>query len=194
MAFGCSGCRGGAGFVSGYESVAGQIKSALHSLGCHTVAVTGHSLGAAKAILAVYQLAKDGYAITTSYVFGEPRVGNGAFQGAFHNAVHARVFRVVHGQDPIVKLGAPGSSAVGTEIYQPGNSVLTDHLHYSGVHMTPCMPDGLPGGAAAEEEGERAAQAAEHAAENVPGGAEAVHHAESAARCCLNQQWSCCIP
>lgn len=192
--FGCSGCRVGAGFVSGYESVAGQIKGALHSLGCHSVAVTGHSLGAAKAILGMYELAKSGFHIDTSYVFGEPRMANGAFHGSFHSVVHAPVFRVVHGKDPIVALGGPGASAVGSEIYEAGNSPLTDHLHYAGVSMTTCMPDGVPGGAAAERAGEEAAHAAEHVAHEVPGGEQVVHAAESAAECCMRMKWSCCFP
>jgi len=192
--FGCSGCRVGAGFVSGYESVAGQIKGALHSLGCHSVAVTGHSLGAAKAILGMYELAKSGFHMHTSYVFGEPRMANGAFHGSFHSVVHAPVFRVVHGKDPIVALGGPGASAVGSEIYEAGNSPLTDHLHYAGVSMTTCMPDGVPGGAAAERAGEEAAHAAEHVAHEVPGGEQVVHAAESAAECCMRMKWSCCLP
>lgn len=192
--FGCSGCRVGAGFVSGYESVAGQIKGALHSLGCHSVAVTGHSLGAAKAILGMYELAKSGFHMHTSYVFGEPRMANGAFHGSFHSVVHAPVFRVVHGKDPIVALGGPGASAVGKEIYEAGNSPLTDHLHYAGVSMTTCMPDGVPGGAAAERAGEEAAHAAEHVAHEVPGGEQVVHAAESAAECCMRMKWSCCFP
>lgn len=127
--FGCSGCRVGAGFKSGYHAVAGRIKDALKSLGCHSVAVTGHSLGAAKAILCMYDLATSGFHITTSYVFGEPRLCNGAFQDSFDSVVHAPVFRVVHGKDPIVHLGGPGAHHVGREIYKPGNSRLTDHLH-----------------------------------------------------------------
>jgi len=180
----CSGCRVGAGFVAGYSSLAGQVKSVLRNSGCTSVAVTGHSLGAANAILALYDLATDGFSIVTSYVFGEPRVGNAAFQQAFDSVVHASVFRVVHGQDPIQDLGAAGAVHVGTKIYEPGNSILTDHQHYSGVHMTPCMSDGLPGGAAAEQ----AAEAAAHAAEQV---AEAAAHA---VHCCLRMEWSCCNP
>jgi len=176
--FGCPGCRVGAGFKSGYYAVAGQIKGALHRSGCRSVAVTGHSLGAAKAILCMYDLAKSGFHITTSYVFGEPRVGNGAFQASFRSVVHAAVFQVVHGKDPIVPLGAPGAHHVGREIYEPGNSRLTDHLHYAGVDMTRCMP-GLPGpgGAAVEKAGEKVFKTA-----------------ESAAQCCLRLQLSCCIP
>jgi len=174
--FSCSGCRVGAGFKSGYYAVAGQIKGALHSLGCHSVAVTGHSLGAAKAILCMYDLAKSGFHITTSYVFGEPRVGNSVFRDSFHSVVHASVFQVVHGKDPIVTSGGPGAHHVGSEIYEPGNSRLTDHLHYEGVDMSKCTPDGVPGGSAAEKRGEKAVRAA-----------------ESAAQCCLHFKWSCCI-
>merc|ERR1712151_1278746 len=145
--FGCPGCRVGLGFKSGYEAVAGQIKGALHSLGCHSVAVTGHSLGAAKAILCMYDLAKSGFHVATSYVFGEPRVGNGAFVAAFNSVVRTSVFRVVHGLDPIVKLGGPGAQNVGREIYEHGESSTTDHLHYAGADMATCMPRGLPGGA-----------------------------------------------
>jgi len=174
--FGCPGCKVGAGFKSGYYAVAGRIKGALHSSGCHSVAVTGHSLGAAKAVLCMYDLAQSGFHITTSYVFGEPRVGNRAFQASFQAVVHASVFQVVHGRDPIVALGAPGAHHVGREIYEAGNSPLTDHLHYAGVDMTRCMP-GVPGGAAVEKAGEKV-----------------VRKAESAAQCCLRLQWSCCIP
>merc|ERR1712060_890858 len=173
----CPGCRVGAGFKSGYNAVAGQIKGALHSSGCHSVAVTGHSLGAAKAILCMYDLAKSGFHVTTSYVFGEPRVGNGAFLASFSSVVHASVFQVVHGKDPIVPLGGPGARHVGREIYEPGNSRLTDHLHYAGVDMTRCMPGGAPGGAAREKRGEERAR-----------------KAESAVRCCLRFQLDCCIP
>lgn len=168
---GCPGCRVGSGFLSGWRSVAGPVKGALRRLGCRSVAVTGHSLGAARAVLAAYDLARDGFRITTSYVFGEPRVGNGAFLSAFRRTVHAQVFRVVHGRDPVAGTGNHGAHCVGSEIYEPGNSVLTDHLHYSGVAMTPCMPDGVPGGARWEREGE---------------------HAGRTFECCARFEWSCC--
>jgi len=173
---GCPGCRVGAGFKFGYKAVARRIKGALHRLGCHAVAVTGHSLGAAKAILCMYDLAKSGFHVTTSYVFGEPRVGNGAFVAAFNSVVRTSVFRVVHGLDPIVKLGGLGAQNVGREIYEDGESSTTDHLHYAGANMARCMPRGVAGGADMRKRLE-----------------ETTKQAERSARCCLTFQWNCCI-
>lgn len=170
---GCPGCMVGSGFLGGFRGLAGQVKGALKSMGCNTVVVTGHSLGAARGALALYELAKEGYHISTSYLFGGPWVGNGAFAAAFRQTVHAQVFRVEHGQDPVPKVGLPGGVPVGTLIYEPGNSVLTDHVHYSGVHMFSCMPDELPGGKAVEQ---------------------VVEHAMSSAECCLKGLKCCKIP
>jgi len=138
---GCPGCRVGSGFLSGYRSLARRIKGGLRRLGCKRVSITGHSLGAAEAVLAAYDLSHSGFKITTSYTFGEPRVGNRAFHRAFQAALRgASFFRVVHGLDPIVQLGPLGSvTHEGSRIYEAGFNVFTDHLHYAGINLTPCI-------------------------------------------------------
>jgi len=131
---GCQGCEVGEGILDAYNRVAGGIKSALHSLGCSQVSVTGHSLGANMAILALLDLAQSGFHLRTSYTFGQSRVGNTAFHNSWKAAVHCQVFRFVHGEDPIVHLGPIGSwTHEGTEIYLAGASVAHDHSCYLGI-------------------------------------------------------------
>jgi len=145
---GCPGCMVGDGILAGYNSLAGRIKGALRAQGCSQVSVTGHSLGAAEAVVAVYDLSRSGFHITTSYTFGQPRVGNAAFHHAFAAALRgASFYRVVHGFDPIVQVGPLGSTThEGTRIYEAGVNVFTDHLHYAGVYMTPCIESVAIGG------------------------------------------------
>jgi len=132
---GCSGCMVGEGILRAYQSVAGGVKAALHHLGCKQVAVTGHSLGANMAILALSDLARSGFQPQTSYTFGQSRIGNVAFHRAWKVAVgHAHVFRFVHGEDPIVRVGPVGSLTYeGTRVYLPGASVKHDHSCYLGI-------------------------------------------------------------
>lgn len=142
---GCPGCQVGRGFLDGYNAFAGRIKNALQSMGCHEVAVTGHSLGAAYAPLGIFELSKAGFSLQTSYIFGGPYFANAAFKSAFFAAVQATVYSVVHGQDPVTRVGPVGATQIfsGTTIYEPGNSVATDHLYYSGVYLTPCLAQGV---------------------------------------------------
>jgi len=134
---GCPGCEVGTGILSGYNSLAGPIKGALRGLGCSAVTVTGHSLGAAEAVVAMYDLPQSGFHLNRGCTFGQPRVGNPAFHEAWQRAVGgAPVDRVVHGLDPIVPLGPVGSNThEGREIFEPGFNVFTDHLYYAGVGL-----------------------------------------------------------
>lgn len=83
---GCSGCGVHSGFYEGYMGLSSQMISAVNEYGgtsAPSIFVTGHSLGAAMAVVATYELVLAGYPVTTSYNFGNPRVGNQAFVDAF---------------------------------------------------------------------------------------------------------------
>eukprot|EP00933_Yihiella_yeosuensis_P014817 TRINITY_DN1311_c0_g1_i1.p1 TRINITY_DN1311_c0_g1~~TRINITY_DN1311_c0_g1_i1.p1 ORF type:complete len:352 (-),score=53.87 TRINITY_DN1311_c0_g1_i1:366-1421(-) len=144
--FGCPGCKVGVGILRAYKNVAGGVKGALRSMGCSSVAVVGHSLGAAMAIVALYDLSRSGFHILPSYTYGQPRTGNAAFHQAWRSTVHAPVFRVVHGMDPIVHTGPILGSRDhnGMEIYKPGHGGVSDHkmTHYyeaiTGIHGPEC--------------------------------------------------------
>jgi len=125
----------GEGILAAYHSVAGGVKSALRGLRCSQVTVTGHSLGANMAILALFDLARAGFHLRTSYTFGQSRVGNVAFTRAWRAALgHTHVFRLVHGMDPVVRVGPIGSMTYeGTKVYLPGASIAHDHSCYLGV-------------------------------------------------------------
>lgn len=120
-------CMVSAGVLEAYTLSKPDVLKALEQLSCSKskgIAVTGHSLGAAEAIVAMYDLKLLGYHIRTSYTFGQPRVGNDAFVHAFREALgNTRVYRVVHGVDPIVKLGPSGAVRhVGTEVFYRGKT------------------------------------------------------------------------
>eukprot|EP00930_Biecheleria_cincta_P072037 TRINITY_DN59481_c0_g1_i1.p1 TRINITY_DN59481_c0_g1~~TRINITY_DN59481_c0_g1_i1.p1 ORF type:complete len:426 (+),score=80.04 TRINITY_DN59481_c0_g1_i1:50-1279(+) len=120
-------CMVGAGFLDAFNRNKKHILKALDELGCGKsagVAVTGHSLGAAEAIVAMYELKLLGYNIRTSYTFGQPRAGNDAFVHAFRQALgDTSIFRLVHAGDPIVKLGPGGALRhVGTEVFYRGET------------------------------------------------------------------------
>jgi len=173
---GCPGCRVGDGLLVGYRALSRRVKGALKSLGCKSVLVTGYSLGAGHAELAMYELGKMGYHILPTYLFGEPPVFNHAFHHAFRSTVHANVVRVVHGKDPVAHIGPKeGASPWGGAVYQPGNNPLSDHFMYTGVYMIAChrrnMPDYIIGGRLAEH-------AVEKAVASVPGLRAALHEAE----------------
>jgi len=82
-------CYVGDGFLSNYQSMAPAMKAALSKLGCSSgppVWVIGHSLGAAEATLAMWDLHASGVKLAAGYTFGQPRVGDAAFAQAFRQA------------------------------------------------------------------------------------------------------------
>ena len=81
---GCEGCSVHAGFLLIWETLEADIKSTLSEYGCgptssQGLVVTGHSLGAASAHLAMYALHHAGFRIAEAYTFESPRSGNKAF-------------------------------------------------------------------------------------------------------------------
>lgn len=71
------------GFVAAWRLVQPLVIRRLRRMAADhpglRIVTTGHSLGAALALLAVHDLAADGFAVETALLFGCPRVGNPAF-------------------------------------------------------------------------------------------------------------------
>jgi hypothetical protein len=103
----CSGCQVHRGFYNTYLSVDSQVKSLVQSFVSQhptaSLAITGHSLGAAMAAHCAAELVHKGYKIKTVYSYGMPRVGNDAFQ-KWYVSVIPGTFRVVHHKDPVPHL------------------------------------------------------------------------------------------
>jgi hypothetical protein len=95
------------GFYTDYLSLAPTLKSALNTLIAHSnvteVYFTGHSLGAALATLAAYDIAPTLRIPSGIYTFGSPRVGNKVFTDAFYK-LFPNSFRVTNMDDPVPHL------------------------------------------------------------------------------------------
>jgi hypothetical protein len=103
----CSGCEVHKGFYDTYSSIDADVKSLVASYQANyptaTVGITGHSLGAAMAAHCAAEFTHAGIAITTSYTYGMPRVGNEDFETWYKNTIIG-TFRVVHNKDPVPHL------------------------------------------------------------------------------------------
>lgn len=78
------------GFYEDYSSLSAQLASALSSLGARNASamkLTGHSLGAAEANLAAFELSLAGYPIAMIYNYGQPRVGDPTYAAGFDSLV-----------------------------------------------------------------------------------------------------------
>lgn len=126
--FGCRGCRIHHGFARIYlklRSGEDGVEETLKSLGCtpesgRDIFVTGHSMGAAVATLAMYSLSHWGFNLGRSYVFMSPRLGNRAFAESFSSQFgEVPLFRITHNRDPIIRLPSHnfGWRHVGSEAY-----------------------------------------------------------------------------
>lgn len=118
-------CKVGDGFMKNYNSVSSMIVGNLTQIGCDNsvpVSVIGHSLGAAEAAIAMFDLKNQGYTIGRSYTYGSPRVGDAAFAKAFEESFGAsEPWRITHSSDPIVHLPFEfmGFTHLSTEIFYP---------------------------------------------------------------------------
>jgi triacylglycerol lipase len=65
---------------------------------------TGHSLGAALAVVAVATLLADGQTVNGLYNFGQPRVGDQAFADEFNRRFPGRHFRFVNNNDTVTRV------------------------------------------------------------------------------------------
>jgi predicted lipase len=130
---GCSGCKIADGFEeaaislqSGIEDAVSKILTEVRTEKTPTVVFTGHSLGAAMAVLLLSNSSAFSFSPLVAkpvYTFGQPRVGNAAFAKWFNGAWLGKWFRVVHHDDPVPHLPTPkmGFAHVATEIWYMEN-------------------------------------------------------------------------
>ena len=90
------------GFAEAIQAVWADLVPLLQAPGPARLLVTGHSLGAALAVLTAFrahnELHKDANLV---YTFGLPRVGGGAFVAEYEPVYGASTFRFVDGDDPV---------------------------------------------------------------------------------------------
>ncbi|MDH5621711.1 MAG: lipase family protein [Gammaproteobacteria bacterium] len=96
------------GFLHAFELVKDDVYNAIQRLRDkntpQSLWCTGHSLGAALAVLAVAHLLTDGQTVNGLYNFGQPRVGNPAFADEFNRRFSGRHFRFVHNNDAVTRV------------------------------------------------------------------------------------------
>jgi hypothetical protein len=102
----CSGCQVHEGFYEAWQEVESGILNSVSSLGASypsaSYLITGHSLGAAVALLAALKLGQTLSAPPSLYTFGEPRVGNPTFVNWAVTILQGGVqYRVTHASDPV---------------------------------------------------------------------------------------------
>ena len=104
----CNGCRVHSGFYRAWKALAPGVVAEVLRLHAATPSaqlfVTGHSLGAALAVLAASELHySQNLTIDAVYTYGLPRVGNEAFHGFYSNGSHVS-WRITHNRDPVPTL------------------------------------------------------------------------------------------
>jgi triacylglycerol lipase len=97
------------GFLQTYESFRSRILDTLKSVRPEKrLFVTGHSLGAALATLAVPDIiAETAFKSPTVYTFASPRVGDCEFASAYNGLCKGRSFRIVNTCDLVVSIPFP---------------------------------------------------------------------------------------
>lgn len=100
------GCLVHTGFLASWAEVKSRVLTAVDAAKAanptYKVVVTGHSLGAAVATLAVAYIRKAGHAADL-YTYGSPRVGNSVFVQFVTNQAGAE-YRITHTDDPVPRL------------------------------------------------------------------------------------------
>jgi hypothetical protein len=88
------------GFDRAFDAVSEQVTQALAARGAEPVLITGHSMGAALAVIAAdHLLSEENLRATAVYAFGMPRVGDEDFSVRYNDTLGANTYRLVHGDD-----------------------------------------------------------------------------------------------
>ena len=162
----CNGCKVHGGFYKAWQGlqddVVHEVVSLTSKMPKAKLYITGHSLGAALAVLAAADLHYT-WSLNVDFVFtfGEPRVGNQAFRDFYSKGSHVS-WRVTHWRDPVPKLplSSMGFKHHGTEVFYNSDSssytqcdgtghdmrcsdgldisvLITDHTSYLGLSQMP---------------------------------------------------------
>jgi hypothetical protein len=165
----CPTCKVHAGFWGAWlelqTDVLAEVEQLARRMPLAKIFVTGHSLGAALAALCAAELGASshslGFPIEGVYTYGQPRVGDVAFQKFYSTGEHVS-WRVTHWRDivPHLPFESFGFHHTSTEVfYNEENSVwkicdgtgeddacadqfdlysVEDHRHYLNVSITSC--------------------------------------------------------
>jgi len=125
----CAGCSVHQGFWNAYKGGAPQvyelIDEAVAKCGeACPVIFTGHSLGAALATLASFDVSVRNSSLNISlFNFGSPRVGNPQFASALVSKLFSQTYRYTHSRDlvPMVPYQAENYHHITEEIWQDPN-------------------------------------------------------------------------
>ena len=149
----CEGCSVHAGFDAAFQSVKVELlESVLEAAKAGEAAgkrpmirIAGHSLGAALAVLAAYEISNDssitarisGIEVVT---FGSPRIGNKVFSDAYDSAVPTSI-RIVNKDDiiPRTPIRSFGYEHEGEEIW----TRPSDNANVICTHEDPNCSDGV---------------------------------------------------
>jgi hypothetical protein len=124
------------GFAQALAAVLEPLVAAIPTRG--RLLVTGHSLGAALAVLAAFHLQEklaSPIHVDAVYAFGLPRVGGPAFAAAYEPALGARTHRLVNGDDPVpaVPFARLGYVHVGRRLSCPHAGTFDPAAHPAGT-------------------------------------------------------------
>lgn len=161
----CEGCEVHKGFYNAEQSAIGDVRSEVQSLlskyPSFGVVVTGHSLGAAMALLTSLDLLSDGVSGLRMFNYGCPFVGNSAFSDYAAQRI-TDLNRVTHLKDivPHIPPSSFGYEQTAGEWYQDerddvlqcdgtsdgrcsaqwklSQTNVQDHLYYLGVYISDC--------------------------------------------------------
>jgi len=121
----CHKCKVHRGFWNTWQSVKTDVMNAVKLLHIEfpnaTVSVTGHSLGAALAVLSSIDIQREipTLKMDNIYTFGTPRTGNKEFSQWQRNFIAVQNWLVVHWRDPVPHLAPEwdGYRHIPTEVF-----------------------------------------------------------------------------
>jgi len=94
------------GFQDAFDVASGAVDDAIGQARGKGLFVVGHSLGAALAVLATQFARSKQAAVTATYLFGCPRVGDARFSREYNALAGASSYRLVHGDDVVTRIPA----------------------------------------------------------------------------------------